>query len=440
MSGTDLIGPLPASWSVKPLRLIGRLLKGTGGSKEDAVEEGVPCVRYGELYMTHKNFIERARTCITRERATDYTPIEYGDVLFAASGETIEEIGKSAVNLLHGARCGGDVVILRPTEPFIARFLGYATDAAPVAAQKSLAGRGSTVKHIYPDELREVVIAVPPVDEQQAIADFLDRETARLDALVDTKQRLLDLVAEKRKAIIATAVTRGLDPKVKLRDSDVPWLGEIPPHWDLTRLKFHLNGITQGWSPQCEALPSGPDEWGVLKAGCVNGDTFNAEENKRLPDHETPLPEIEVHPRDVVMSRANTTELVGSAAIAPADLRPRLLLSDKLYRLEVKADELMPEFLVHFLRTASGRFDFERRASGASNSMQNISQEVVQNLWLPVPPMKEQHAIVEHIAREAAKLDAVRAATERTTALLKERRAALIAAAVTGQLDVGAAA
>lgn len=191
MSGAELIGPVPPHWSVKPLRLMGRLLKGSGGSKEDAVEEGVPCVRYGELYTTHRNFIERARTCVTQERASDYTPIEYGDVLFAASGETIEEIGKSAVNLLHGARCGGDVVILRPTEAFVPRFLGYATDAAPVAAQKSLAGRGSTVKHVYPDELREVVIAVPPVDEQQAIADFLDRETGRLDALVAAKQRLL---------------------------------------------------------------------------------------------------------------------------------------------------------------------------------------------------------------------------------------------------------
>jgi type I restriction enzyme S subunit len=228
VSGADLIGPVPAHWTTKPLRLVGRLLKGKGGSKEDVVEEGVPCVRYGDLYTTHNNFIEQARTYLTEGRAQDYTPIAYGDVLFAASGETIEEIGKSAVNLLHGARCGGDVVILRPTEPMHARFLGYATDAAPVAAQKSLAGRGTTVKHIYPDELREVVIAVPPLREQQMIADFLDCETARLDALVAAKQRLLELLSEKRKALIVTAVTRGLDPNVRLRDSGAPWLPSRP--------------------------------------------------------------------------------------------------------------------------------------------------------------------------------------------------------------------
>lgn len=438
MSGAALLGQVPPHWRVKPLWLIGRIFKGTGGSKEDVVEEGVPCVRYGELYTTYRSFVERARRFVTQERATDYTPIEYGDVLFAASGETLAEIGKSAVNLLHGACCGGDVIILRPTEPFVPRFFGYAMDAAPVAAQKALGGRGTTVKHIYPDELREVVIAVPPVGEQQAIADFLDRETARIDHLLIAKQRLLGLLTEKRKAIVATAVTRGLDPKATLRDSGVPWLGEVPAHWDVTRLKYRLNGITQGWSPQCESLPAGPDDWGVLKAGCVNGEAFNAEENKRLPDSETPLPEIEVRPRDVVMSRANTTELVGSAAITPADVRPQLMLSDKLYRLNVKVDELLPELLVYYFRTQSGRFEFERTASGASNSMQNISQDVVRNVWLPMPPLAEQHAIVAHITRETTKLDAVRAATERTLTLLKERRAALIAAAVTGQLHIGA--
>jgi type I restriction enzyme S subunit len=279
-------------------------------------------------------------------------------------------------------------------------------------------------------------VPLPSVGHQRAVIEALERSKSQVDLVVAAKQRLIDLLAEKRKAIIATAITRGLDPKVKLRHSGVPWLGEIPAHWDVTRLKFHLNGITQGWSPQCEAVPAGPHDWGVLKAGCVNGATFNEEENKRLPDSETPLPEIEVRPRDVVMSRANTTELVGSAAIVPANVRPRLMLSDKLYRLNVKVDELLPEFLIYFLRAPAGRFEFERTASGASNSMQNISQDVVQNLWLPVPPQEEQRAIVEHIAHETAKLDAVRAATERTIALLKERRSALITAAVTGQLDL----
>jgi type I restriction enzyme S subunit len=158
------------------------------------------------------------------------------------------------------------------------------------------------------------------------------------------------------------------------RDSGIPWLGEIPAHWKTARLKFHLNRIEQGWSPQCDALPAGPDDWGVLKA-------------------------------------------------------------DKLYRLDVKTTELMSEFLVHFLRTPSGRFDFERTATGASSSMQNISQEVVRNTWIPVPPLHEQRAIVEHLDRETGQLDAFIVAKQRLLDLVAEKRKAIIASAVTRGID-----
>lgn len=222
---------------------------------------------------------------------------------------------------------------------------------------------------------------------------------------------------------------------MKMRNSGIPALGKIPKHWDVTRLKFHLKSIVQGWSPQCEVLPAGSGDWGVLKAGCVNGDTFNESENKRLPDQETPLPEFEVRAHDVLMSRANTTDLVGSATIVPADVRPRLLLSDKLYRLEVNAGELLPEFLVYALRTPTARVTFECAASGASNSMQNINQEVVRNLWLPVPPIDEQRAIVAHLVDETARLDALLPAKQRVLDLLAEKRKAIIATAVTRGLD-----
>ncbi|MGQ0595273.1 MAG: hypothetical protein ACT4QB_22325 [Gammaproteobacteria bacterium] len=112
------------------------------------------------------------------------------------------------------------------------------------------------------------------------------------------------------------------------------------------------------------------------------------------------------------------------------------LLCDKLYRLSVDASRLNKEFLVIFLRCSAGRFEFERDATGASNSMRNIGQDSVRNVWLPIPPLTEQRGIVAHITAQTGKLDALRSATERTIALLKERRGALIAAAVTGQIDV----
>ena len=115
-SGVDTLGAVPVHWEVTKLGRVGRFFKGNGGTKEDEVPTGIPCIRYGDLYTRHNYFIHDSRACISEERASDYTPIEYGDVLFAASGETIDEIGKSAVNLIEGeACCGGDVIIFRPT-------------------------------------------------------------------------------------------------------------------------------------------------------------------------------------------------------------------------------------------------------------------------------------------------------------------------------------
>ncbi len=362
-----------------------------------------------------------------------------GDVIISTVRTYLQAIAQITIppeNLI--ASTGFAVVRPRPGE-FDARYCKYALREPAFLAEVEKRSVGVSYPAINASDLASIPVPVHSLAQQRAIADYLDRETARIDTLIAAKEKLLGLLAEKRRALITRAVTRGLDPTGPLRDSGIPWLGQIPAHWAVQRLRFHLYRIEQGWSPQCENSPASPDDWGVLKAGCVNGESFNPEENKRLPDWETPLLELEVRSGDVLMSRANTTELLGSAAIV-RDVRPRLLLCDKLYRLEVNTNALMKEFLVYFLRTPSGRFDFERTATGASNSMQNISQDLVRNVWLPIPPLKEQRAIAEHIARETAKLDNVRAATERTLALLKERRAALIAAAVTGQIDVGGGA
>jgi len=279
-------------------------------------------------------------------------------------------------------------------------------------------------------------IPLPTLAAQRTITDYLDKETTRIDALITAKKRLLELLTEKRRALITHAVTRGLDPNVPLRDSGVPWLGEIPVHWKVKRLKYYLRGIEQGWSPACESMPAALDEWGVMKAGCVNSWEFDPNENKRLPDQAEALAQYEIHEGDVLMSRANTTTLLGSTVLV-REVRPRLLMCDKLYRLDVDESRLQKEFLVAFLRCPAGRYEFERDATGASNSMQNIGQDSVLNLSLVSPSPNEQRAIVECINQRTLQLDTLRAATERTIALLKERRAALISAAVTGQIDVG---
>ena len=128
-SGTEWLGDVPAHWEVAQLGRIGIFSKGSGGTKDDEVPEGIPCVRYGDLYTTHKSFICHTRSYVSPVKASTYTPIIKGDVLFPTSGETIEEIGKSAVNLMDAqVVCGGDLIIFRPTVPIDPRFAGYALD------------------------------------------------------------------------------------------------------------------------------------------------------------------------------------------------------------------------------------------------------------------------------------------------------------------------
>ena len=275
----------------------------------------------------------------------------------------------------------------------------------------------------------------PSPDEQQQIAAFLDRKTGQIDALIAKKKELMDKLKEKRLAVITQAVTKGLNPAAPLRDSGIPWLGAVPEHWEVKRLRFATGRIEQGWSPQCDNQPADEDAWGVMKVGCVNGDEFDALENKALPLDLEPLEEYELQAREILISRANTKELLGSAAIVPDDVRPKLLLCDKLFRVR-PVSGVNSEFLTCYLRTPAARYQYERDATGSSGSMQNIGQGTLKNLIVVLPPIDEQKLIIHYIRCEVAKLDALMRRTEFAIARLTEYRSALITAATTGKIDV----
>jgi type I restriction enzyme, S subunit len=422
---------LPAKWRSRRLKYAAKL----GNARTDGRPDGARYLGLENVESWTGRLIESEVTNDKPEDAVGADSVvncfARGDVLF---GKLRPYLAKAHLAEAPGV-CTTELLVTKPASDMDGRFLLYSMLNEGFISLVDSSTFGSKMPRADWDFVGNVRVPVPSLPEQRAIADFLDRETARLDALVAAKQRWLELVAEKRRALITRAVTRGLIPAAPLRDSGLSWLGQVPAHWQTERLKFHLHGIEQGWSPQCENNPADDNEWGVLKAGCVNAWAFDPTENKRLPDGLEPATEYEIKAGDMLMSRANTTELLGSTALV-REVRPRLLLCDKLYRLNVKETRLDKEFLFMFLRSPVGHFEFERDATGASNSMQNIGQDSVCNLWLPVPPLDEQRAIVAYISAETAKLDALRAATERTIGLLKERRAALIAAAVTGKLAI----
>ena len=258
-------------------------------------------------------------------------------------------------------------------------YLGLLLRSKVVFEQMEQVSRGGTMGVINLSLLSELQLPLPRLEEQADIASFLSRKTVEINALIEKKERLIKLLQEKRAALISHAVTKGFDPTVPMKDSGVEWLGEIPEHWEVKRLKFCLDTIEQGWSPPCENRPAELDEWGVVKVGCVNGVKFKPDENKTLPTEIQPIPELEIKQGDVLISRANTRELLGSASVV-SQVRPHLLLCDKLYRLKILPNTVDPVYLVLAMGSSIIRFQLERDATGASNSMQNISQGTILNL------------------------------------------------------------
>lgn len=211
---------------------------------------------------------------------------------------------------------------------------------------------------------------------------------------------------------------------------------EVVPAAPGTRLKHLVRSVRQGWSPQCFPWPAdGVQTWAVLKAGAANRGVFRPEENKELPEDLEPRPSTVVRCGDLLVSRANTRDLVGSAAVVSGDY-PRLMLSDKLYALALDESKALPRYVAHLLASRRIRDLIEMAASGASSSMLNISRDDIVNLPMNVPEPAEQRRILKHLDEETAEIHLLIAKTQRHIELVRERRSALIAAAVTGQIDI----
>ena len=326
--------------------------------------------------------------------------------------------------------------VIRSMPNVDSRYLAYALQSTNFIEAVVAHSSGVSYPAINPSELTCLPVAYPEsTDEQRHIADFLDWKTGQIDALISRKQALLDRLKEKRLAVITHAVTRGLKPDAPLRDSGISWLGKVPEHWTVKRLRFVCSRIEQGWSPQCDNIPAEDGFWGVMKVGCVNGDVFDANENKALPTELTAAEEYELQSDDILISRANTRELLGSAAVVPVGVRGKLLLCDKLFRLR-PTEEIENDFLTFLLRTPFSRFQYEREATGASASMQNIGQGTIKNVIAIIPPKWEQKAICCYIRAQLNKLDSLLSTTDAVITRLAEYRTTLITAATTGKIDL----
>ena len=429
------------SWNEVPLKfLFSKKFGGAWGTDPDNEDKGIVCLRAAD-FMTHE--LRHKVSNLTRRKYDDKEIISKqlrkGDLLLEKSGGGEKQLVGRVISfeLDEVALCSNFIELLRPRESLLysrfGTYLFYSLWSTNVVLPYIKQTTG--IQNLDSGDYLSQIVRLPSLLVQRQISDYLDRETQKIDALIAAKKRLLELLVEKRRSVITHAVTRGLTADVPMQESGVDFLGDVPSHWRIEHLKYHLANIEQGWSPQSDNFPADLDEWGVLKVGAVNGWEFNSNENKRIPPElEIPL-EYEIRSGDILVSRANTSELVGSASLVK-EVRSKLILCDKLYRLIPQGNRLLPKYLVFYLRSSCSRFEFERDASGASSSMQNISQGTLANLWIPVPPINEQIQMVEYIETKLSLLDRLENISRKAIALLQERRTSLISAAVTGQLQI----
>lgn len=432
------IGLIPSEWELYKLsHAFGVIGSGTTPKSDEESwycesDEGIPWVTTGEL---RENVIFSTFKNVTHDAVKAHSSLKIhpaGSLIIAMYGATIGRLGILAVDATTNQACCV-LSVPKTLEPKYAYYwLSVYKDSII-----SLFSTGGGQPNINQETVSSLRISAPSlIDEQTQIARFLDHEVGKIDALIAEQEKLIALLKEKRQAVISHAVTKGLNPDAPMKDSGVEWLGQVPEHWDVNRIKFVTQVFEQGWSPQCESEPVESDEeFGVLKVGCVNGGIFRSEENKKLPSELEPITTLSLKADDLLISRANTRELVGSAAVVPVNF-DNLLLCDKLYRLRLFKNIVVPQFLSFFLSTDLVRTRIETEATGASQSMLNISQSTINNLYFPCPSIEEQIQIVDYVEKQQWQILQLVADARALTNLLNERRSALISAAVTGKIDV----
>lgn len=240
---------LPPGWAVLPLKHIARVWNSNVDKKTYPGGIPVRLCNYTDVY--YNDFI-RADMTLMEATATPDEVVRFslckGDVIITKDSETPDDIAVPAVvaDDLQGVVCGYHLTMLRPRPLIEGRFLFRALQASGVRVQFHSTATGITRFGLGQDDIRNAVIPLPPTNVQIAIANFLDEKTAAIDDLIAQKQRLIDLLQEKRTALINRAVTKGLDPNVPMKDSGIPWIGEIPAHWEVQPLRRLIVGIEQG--------------------------------------------------------------------------------------------------------------------------------------------------------------------------------------------------
>ena len=430
-SGVEWLEEIPAHWEVKRLKHLGELQAGAGfpdDEQGDLTQEypffkvgdmGRPANRHRMIEWQHTVSTDTAR----KLRAFTFPP---STIVFAKVGAALL---LNRRRMLTSPSCIDNNMmgfIPQVPDPIWMMYWLSGLDL------RKLANPGA-VPSVNEGQIREQEAVLPPLPEQRAIAAFLDRETAKIDALVAKKERLIELLQEKRTALISRAVTRGLDPDAPMKDSGAEWLGEIPAHWDVKRLRLAANiqtGVALGKRYVTSDLITRP----YLRVANVQDGYLALDDVAEIELPRKEAPRYELRANDVLLTEGGDFDKLGRGHVWSGQI-PFALHQNHIFAVRPNQRMMRSGFLSILLASSYGRAFFTATSKQSTNLASTNSRQL-SIFPIPMPSLDEQRSIISFLDHESEKLDVLIARVHEAIERLKELRGALISAAVTGRIDV----
>lgn len=431
------IGTMPSHWSCDRLKHVASVALSSVDKKSHEQEEAVRLCNYVDVYYHERitSELDFMQATATPDEVRRFT-LRSGDVLITKDSEAWDDIAVPAFvpSDLEGVLCGYHLAQVRPLNGLIdGEYLSRSFAARGINDQFRIAANGITRFGIGKHWIDNALFLVPPIDEQRAIAAFLDRETARIDALIEKKRRQIELLHEKRAALISHAVTKGLDSNAPMKDSGIEWLGQVPEHWRVVDLRRVASDLQTGpFGSQLHASD-------YVDEGIPIINPANIQDGMIVPDSRTTVDEdtftrLRCHTLeegDIIFGRRGE---MGRCALVGEGERGFLCGTGSI-RVRLRTSLVHPGFVAVFLRHPGVHDHLLIESVGST--MDNLNTTIIGRIPVALPPRKEQLDIEEQIRQHQGQVGRLVAKISLSIDRLREYREALISAAVTGKLDAG---
>lgn len=420
MSVERWVSDLPEGWDRKRVKYLARFVGGgtPDKSKPEFWDGDIPWVSPKDM-KTDVIYDSEDHITLAGLESSAANLIDPGAALIVVRSGILRHSIPVAINKV-SVSINQDMRAILPSDSIRVEYFSRVIEGYQKELLKIWSKEGATVESLESDLVGDTEFPLPPLPLQDQILAFLDRETVDIDALIAAKQLLLDLLAEKRRAIVAESIMRGLNHSARLRPSGIDWLGAIPVHWEVERSRWLFTERDQ-------RSATGEEE--MLTVSHLTGVTPRSEKNVNMFEAET----TEGYKLCLTGDLAINTlwAWMGAMGVARVDG-----IVSPAYNVYTPGPLLNADYVDGLVRIPIFAQEVTRYSKGVWSSRLRLYPEGFFETYWPVPPMEEQREIVRYIATETAKIDRLRAATEHSIALLKERRGALIGAAVIGQIEI----